>query len=269
MDEASGEEKYQRYTAQEMDMEIDKIRHENGWKPRKRNKPSHSTSSRKSNGSLPSLDSLPGGLEEQYRLLQRLQQEAVERERRKREDQEQTKLQKEALRLEKLNTKELTNFLNSRILREAERRDKQDMAKREREMKHQQFTEEKRRKQDEMNRQKQEEKLKKMHEVELKRQQAAIYKEQVGHHSISWCHHVVSVGRGSVSHPSVGTDDSGSCSLGHVPGPVPGRWPCFPPPLTTCMLLNPSGGFQFFQRRQEVIVKQLTVLGAGTEQLSG
>ena len=97
MDEA-GEEKYHRYTEHEMGEEIDKVRKENGWKPRKRNKPSHSTSSRKSNGTLPSLDSLPGGLEEQYRLLQRLQAEAVERERRKREDQEQVKLQKEAMR---------------------------------------------------------------------------------------------------------------------------------------------------------------------------
>ena len=53
------------------------------------------------------------------------------------------------------------------------------MAKREREMKHQQFMEEKKRKQDEQNRQKQEEKVKKMQEVELKRQQVTLYKEQV------------------------------------------------------------------------------------------
>ena len=66
-----------------------------------------------------------------------------------------------------------------RILKEAEKRDKLDMAKRERELKHQQFVEEKKRKQDEISRQKQEEKMKKMHEVEVKRQQAAIYKEQV------------------------------------------------------------------------------------------
>jgi hypothetical protein len=98
MDEQSGEEKYMRYTAEEMGEEIDKVRRDNGWKPRKRNKPSHSTSSRKSNGALPSLDSLPGGLEEQYKLLQRLQAEAMEKERRKREDAEQVKLQKEAMR---------------------------------------------------------------------------------------------------------------------------------------------------------------------------
>ena len=64
-------------------------------------------------------------------------------------------------------------------MKEAEKRDKLDIAKREREMKHQLFIEEKKRKQDEISRQKQEEKLKKMHDVEVKRQQAAIYKEQV------------------------------------------------------------------------------------------
>ena len=56
------------------------------------------------------------------------------------------------------------------------------MAKREREMKHQQFMEEKKRKQDEQNRQKQEEKVKKTQEVELKRQQVTLYKEQVKSH---------------------------------------------------------------------------------------
>ena len=71
------------------------------------------------------------------------------------------------------------NLHSYRILKEAEKRDKLDMAKRERELKHQQFVEEKKRKQDEISRQKQEEKMKKMHEVEVKRQQAAMFKEQV------------------------------------------------------------------------------------------
>jgi len=162
MDEISGEEKMQRYTEHEFSEEIDRIRKENGWKPRKRNKQTSSTSSRKSNGALSSLESMGGTVQEQYQFLQRLQAEAVEREKRKREDQQQVKLQKEAMR----------------ILKEAEKRDKLDMAKRERELKHQQFVEEKKRKQDEISRQKQEEKMKKMHEVEVKRQQAAIYKEQ-------------------------------------------------------------------------------------------
>merc|ERR1719445_748953 len=65
-----------------------------------------------------------------------------------------------------------------RILKEAEKRDKLDAAKREREAKHQQFMEEKRRKQEESNKLKQEEKLKKMQDMEMKRQQNAIFKEQ-------------------------------------------------------------------------------------------
>ena len=66
-----------------------------------------------------------------------------------------------------------------RILKEAEKRDKLDQAKREREAKHQQFMEEKRRKQEESNKVRQEEKMKKMQDIEMKRQQNAIYKEQV------------------------------------------------------------------------------------------
>ena len=61
------------------------------------------------------------------------------------------------------------------ILKEAEKREKIEMAKREKEAKHQLFMEEKKRKQEE----RQEEKLKKLHEIELKRQQNAIMKEQV------------------------------------------------------------------------------------------
>lgn len=98
MDEISGEEKMQRYTEHEFSEEIDRIRKENGWKPRKRNKQTSSTSSRKSNGALSSLESMGGTVQEQYQFLQRLQAEAVEREKRKREDQQQVKLQKEAMR---------------------------------------------------------------------------------------------------------------------------------------------------------------------------
>lgn len=95
----NGEEVYHRYTEHEMGEEIDKVRRENGWKPRKRNKPSNSTSSRKSNGTLPlSLESMGGTVQEQYQFLQRLQAEAVERDKRKRDEQEQVKLQREAMR---------------------------------------------------------------------------------------------------------------------------------------------------------------------------
>ena len=62
-----------------------------------------------------------------------------------------------------------------RILKEAERREKLEIAKREKEVKHQLFMEEKKRKQEE----KQEEKMKKLQEIEMKRQQNAIMKEQV------------------------------------------------------------------------------------------
>lgn len=69
-DEA-GEEKYVRMTEDMMKDEIDKVRRENGWKPRKRIGPlSSRDGGRKSNGSDKN-DSLK--LEEQYKLLQRLQ----------------------------------------------------------------------------------------------------------------------------------------------------------------------------------------------------
>ena len=69
----------------------------------------------------------------------------------------------------------LNVFPFCRILKEAEKREKIETARREKEAKHQLFIEEKKRKQEE----KQEEKLKKLHEIEMKRQQNAIMKEQV------------------------------------------------------------------------------------------
>ena len=68
--DASGEEKYVRLSEELMKDEIDKVRKENGWKPRKRIGPLSSKDGRKSNGSDKG-DSLK--LEEQYKLLQRLQ----------------------------------------------------------------------------------------------------------------------------------------------------------------------------------------------------
>merc|ERR1712106_991775 len=133
----SGEEKYIHYTEDQMNDEIDKVRKENGWKPRKRNKPSNSREgSRKTNG-LSLGEEM--NMEDQYKLLQRLQLEAVDREKKRRDEQEQIKLQKEAMR----------------NLREAEKRDKLEIAKKEREAKHQQFIEDKKKKMDEINRQKQ------------------------------------------------------------------------------------------------------------------
>jgi hypothetical protein len=126
-----------------------------------------------------------------------------------------------------------------RILKEAEKKDKLDMAKRERELKHQQFIEEKKRKQDEVNRQKQEEKLKKLQEVELKRHQAALYKEQVSRclsyrpRSPVAGRRVVS--RPQVSNPSLGTAGPGLHVQGPFPGPpAPGRW------RPACLLPRPQ-----------------------------
>ena len=62
-----------------------------------------------------------------------------------------------------------------RVLKEAEKRDKLENAKREKEAKQQLYLEEKKRRQEE----RQEEKLKKLQELELKRQQTAMLKEQV------------------------------------------------------------------------------------------
>ena len=95
-DNNTGEEKYIRYTEDQMNDEIDKVRKENGWKPRKRNKPSNSRDgSRKSNGAEKTDQQR---LKEQYRFFQRLQVEAIEREKKRRDEQEQIKLQKEAMR---------------------------------------------------------------------------------------------------------------------------------------------------------------------------
>ena len=69
-DDITGEEKYLRLTENQMKDEIDKVRKENGWKPRKRIGPlSSRDGGRKSNGDRSS----PHNVEDQYKLLQRLQ----------------------------------------------------------------------------------------------------------------------------------------------------------------------------------------------------
>lgn len=140
--EPGGEEKYQRFTDDEMNDEIDRIRKENGWKPRKRGKSQQ--------GRRNTVEG--AGVEVDLVSLKE------EEERRQRQEREQAILQKEALR----------------ILREAEKRDKADQIKREKER----IIEEKKKKQDDLNRQRAEEKLKKLQELELKRQQSALLKEQ-------------------------------------------------------------------------------------------
>ena len=72
-DDITGEEKYLRLTENQMKDEIDKVRKENGWKPRKRIGPlSSRDGGRKSNGDR-SSSSEPHNVEDQYKLLQRLQ----------------------------------------------------------------------------------------------------------------------------------------------------------------------------------------------------
>ena len=77
-DDNTGEEKYVRLTEEQMKDEIDKVRKENGWKPRKRIGPLRSREGgRRSNG-----DRGDGhNVEDQYKLLQRLQVKVVKLER--------------------------------------------------------------------------------------------------------------------------------------------------------------------------------------------
>jgi hypothetical protein len=70
-------------------------------------------------------------------------------------------------------------MLLSRILREAERLQKIDIIRRDRESKQRELFEVKRQRQEEVTRQKQEEHIKRMQEREMKKQQAAHLKEQV------------------------------------------------------------------------------------------
>ena len=67
----SGEEKYLRLSEEAMKDEIDKVRKENGWKPRKRIGPSHSRDGGRKSTSSDRSDSMKK--EDQYKLLQRLQ----------------------------------------------------------------------------------------------------------------------------------------------------------------------------------------------------
>lgn len=154
--DSTGDEKYDRFTGDQMNDEIDRIRKENGWKPRKRGKAGRrGRGSGSSNGTEASNSAAAAAAaDEHVKLLQKLQEE----EQRRRMELEQFRLEKEALR----------------ILKEAEKRDRAEQLRKERER----GIEEKRRKQEELIRQRQEEKMKKLQEIEMKRQQAAILKEQ-------------------------------------------------------------------------------------------
>ena len=71
-DDITGEEKYVRLNEDQMKDEIDKVRKENGWKPRKRIGPLRSRDGgRRSNGDRGDVHNV----EDQYKLLQKLQVE--------------------------------------------------------------------------------------------------------------------------------------------------------------------------------------------------
>ena len=147
----NGEEKYVTLNEQEMIDDVDKIRKENGWKPRVKpsGKPALNPKSTKDVVTL-TVNEVPkpnNFLSENEKLMQRIQAEVLREE------------QKQALRL----------------IRENE---KYEQAKLERELKQQQVFEAKRRKQEEMQKQKQEDQIRRLQERETKRQQAALIKEQ-------------------------------------------------------------------------------------------
>ena len=181
----NGEEKYIRLNEQEMIVDVEKIRKENGWKVKRRvsnkggdsmhntnktknnhqawaadlkttSQTNHSSSS--NNGSSEFSRSRNNLMTEEHKLMQKL---AVEAEMRKRE--QQAMLQKEALR----------------VLREADRLEKLEQARKEREAKQLQVNEAKKKRQEEVQKYRQEEQIRKVQEREVKRQQAAIAKEQV------------------------------------------------------------------------------------------
>ena len=150
----NGEEKYVTLNEQEMIEDVDKIRKENGWKPRAKPpiKPVFNPKSQSSTKDVVTLtvNEVPkpnNFLNENEKLMQRIQAEVLREE------------QKQALR----------------ILRENE---KYEQAMLEREMKHQHLLEAKRKKQEEMQKLKQEEQIRRLQEREAKRQQAAFVKEQ-------------------------------------------------------------------------------------------
>ena len=143
-DGKGGQEKYLRLGEKEMIEDVDRIRKENGWKPRKPAiTPSTPSTSKSENTPMPSMTP-------EQKFLARLQAELQLREQLAAHQEEQ-KLQKEALK----------------YLREAERLEKLEHARREREA-------EKRRRQEE----RAEEIQRKIQEKELKRQQSAIAREQ-------------------------------------------------------------------------------------------
>ena len=181
----NGEEKYIRLNEEEMAEDVEKIRRENGWKPRRRisnkavekvqqaNKTKQNHQATPIDLAVPSQKKLHTDLSdnsieysrsrnnimtEEQMLMQKL---AVEAEMRKRE--QQAMLQKEALR----------------VLREADRLEKLEQARREREVKQLQVNEAKRKRQEEVQKYRQEEQIRKVQEREIKRQQAALAKEQV------------------------------------------------------------------------------------------
>ncbi|XP_059099037.1 bromodomain adjacent to zinc finger domain protein 2B-like [Tigriopus californicus] len=176
----NGEEKYIQLNEDDMIRDVEKIRKENGWKPVRRTTPSESGSRSKKKSanveaSKPNSNAAPmsnmgniaavlanPNLTPEQRMLKL--QEELQLSGNAMNHQEQVKLQKEALK----------------FLKEAEKYEKMEQARREKEAKQQLLLAEKKKKQEELLRQKAEENLKK----EQRRQQAELERERRRQHMI-------------------------------------------------------------------------------------
>ena len=198
-DSTNGEEKYARLTEKEMYEDIDKLRRENGWKPRRRgsstSKSKNSASAETTSSSTPKNQSQnaaatasasnqaainaaamaallgAGGQTGMAEALLKMQAEMQMRSSGGHDDQAANlRLQQEALRFVKTCAQQGNLLYDSlcRILAEAERLEK---------IKEKEAA--KRRRHEEIQRQKQEEQLRKIQEREQKRQHNALIKEQV------------------------------------------------------------------------------------------
>lgn len=94
----NGEEKYLRLNEKEMLEDVDKIRRENGWKPRKKDVPTPTSSSASTTpSSTPAAVSSSEQMTPEQKILARLQAEMMIREQAA-QRQEELRLQKEALK---------------------------------------------------------------------------------------------------------------------------------------------------------------------------
>lgn len=187
----NGEEKYLTLNETSMLEDYDKIRKENGWKPRKPESEvvrtpkayTKGSSSKKKDSKGSSSDgetvgaspNLTATMTPEQKILARLQAEVQLREQVIAQQAQQQQQQDEESRMQK----EAMSLRCFRFIREAEKLEKAETARKEREAKQRELLEQKRKRQEELAKLKQEENLKKMQEKEMKRQQMALAREQV------------------------------------------------------------------------------------------